>query len=129
MFTRTACMIFLTHAIDKTRFIEQSATHLYGLETMVQHFVNLLSGHQSANIDQRHIERSPEFQSIFQKISFFERNSRYHPLTHHAYSVLQPPAGHVIGHGTDRHLAAHHIHRCLADKSSTQHQGMCSRLL
>ena len=74
---------------------------------------------QNAYIYQRHLYFCPKFQRIFQKVSLFERNGRYHPLPYHSYSILQPPAIHIMSHRMNRHLTTHHIHRSLTYKTST----------
>ncbi len=123
------CILFGTHAVDEPRLIEQSARHLHSLEAVIQHLIYLIPGNQATHINQRYLQGGTEFQGIFQEISFLKRYARYHPFAYHAYTVFQPPAGHVMRHAADRHFAPHDIHRRLTDEPTAQDQRMCSRLL
>ena len=39
MFTITACFLFFTHAVHKTRFIKQGTRHLHSFKTIIQYLI------------------------------------------------------------------------------------------
>ena len=125
----TCIFPFFAHVVHKGRVVEQRTSHLHRLKATVQHFINLLPCHQAAYVHQRHLNLPAELQGIFQEVGLLEGHCRYHVLAHHAHTVFQPPASHIVRHGADGHLTAHHVHGCLAYKSSAQHQGMGTALL
>ena len=41
---------FITHPVHKARFIQQGASHLHKLESVIQYFIYLLTRYQAAYI-------------------------------------------------------------------------------
>ena len=113
--------------VHEVRVPDEGARDLQSGEAGVQDFFHLVPGDQSADIDQRHLQRSAELLGLFEEIAFAVGYGRNHQTPSKGDSSLEPPEFlhvHVVAQGLQGHGSAHDLHRGAAHESGGEHEGV-----